>query len=79
MYQINLTLTSVVFEFECYVIIYVSDKFNFNKCCIWIEMQRVAQNTEVNLTLTSVVFELYIIYSSLNNFNNLTLTSVVFE
>ena len=42
-------------------------------------MQRVAQNTEVNLTLTSVVFELYIIYSSLNNFNNLTLTSVVFE
>ena len=55
----DLTLTSVVFEckvlstcFKCWI------KFNFNKCCIWIDEQLAEYKKQQDLTLTSVVFEL---------------------
>ena len=36
-FYFNLTLTSVVFESVKSICWLIRDKFNFNKCCIWIE------------------------------------------
>ena len=53
-----LTLTNVVFEFWAMNIYVVwSNRFNFNKCCIWIRLAKIALARLHNLTLTNVVFE----------------------
>ena len=69
----NLTLTRVVFEF-CYQprIWIKSNRFNFNKSCIWIEIFGEVKKGDWNLTLTRVVFEytnVVILNFRLNRFN----------
>ena len=75
----NLTLTSVVFEFKCVIPNNISIIFNFNKCCIWIQIVCFCYAVVGDLTLTSVVFELLHPIHLINHQKNLTLTSVVFE
>ena len=57
--QLDLTLTSVVFELKFLLYFFVKQTlFNFNKCCILICWQNRIKENEQYLTLTSVVFEL---------------------
>ena len=53
----HLTLTSVVFEYTVTQEDVSNFIFNFNKCCIWIEICDYTTKEYINLTLTSVVFE----------------------
>ena len=75
-----LTLTSVVFEPN--IISWsrlISNKFNFNKCCIWTRTLALNAKHLNYLTLTSVVFELSSATELFSVVGYLTLTSVVFE
>ena len=42
---LNLTLTSVVFELQELLRQIRDNKFNFNKCCIWIEKLSAMSDT----------------------------------
>ena len=59
---LNLTLTSVVFEYGWNANDRALIKFNFNKCCIWIIGAGLNIPSEVYLTLTSVVFEFFLLF-----------------
>ena len=54
-------------------------RFNFNKCCIWIQLLTINHYYFLHLTLTNVVFELTSNNTIINIIYNLTLTNVVFE
>ena len=53
--------------------------FNFNKCCIWIQLNKPYNFLLAHLTLTSVVFECEARKLLRTQKGDLTLTSVVFE
>ena len=79
-YDLNLTLTRVVFEFIYPMCTYYIFTFNFNKSCIWmITIVIISTVIYWYLTLTRVVFEFVYTSSSSSVDKNLTLTRVVFE
>ena len=75
-----LTLTSVVFEFKINVAITLHKaKFNFNKCCIWIERRGACMTLRDGFNFNKCC--IWIIRDGIVSTvdANLTLTSVVFE